>query len=146
MSIRNKRLLCEISRYSLLVPPAEPWDEPMSVTAGRLQIEITHSYPFHPPTLFLNGRNALELLKKKYSAVLILVRPYKFDFPCVCCRVLISQSRWVPCMRLSDAIEDYNEWDTLLDAIQNYEAIKQQFPFDDLVHAHVLTYLIPKKT
>ena len=77
--------------------------------------------------------------------MLKIIRPYQFDFPCVCCRVLISPTRWVPCMRLSDAIDDYNQWDTFLDAITNYISFQKHFPFDDLVHAHVLTFLIPKK-
>lgn len=145
MSIRNKRVLCEIERNPLLVAPAEPWQDPMTLEAGRLRVVITHRYPFHPPTFFLNGYNALDLLKKKYSKVLVLIRPYQFDFPCVCCRVYISNMRWVPSMRMQDAVDDYNEWDTLLDAMQNYHAVKERLPFDDLVHAHILKFFIPKK-
>lgn len=146
MSIRNKRVQHEINRYPLLSAAEKPWGEVLSLSVRHLRVDLTHQYPFRPPTFFFNNEDVLVSLKKKYMAVFPLLRPYNFDVPCVCCRIFISNTCWVPSMRIEDALEDYLMWETLLNALFNYCVIKHRFPFDDLVHAHILRYLIPKKS
>ena len=146
MSIRDKRVRRELERYPLMTAPAEPWGEVLSlaVDAYNLRIDVTLNYPFAPPAFFVNGENVLVRLKKQYMVVRPLVLAYGFDFPCICCRMLVATSRWVPSEQIEAAVDDYCEWAARLDEIEGYCGVKNALPFDELVHRNVMKYLIIK--
>lgn len=146
MSIRDLRIEHELITYPLLQAQPTPWGEVLglTVTAYHLRIDVTRQYPFRAPTFYVQGENALVRLKRQYVDVLILLRPYKFDFPCVCCRMMLSSSRWSPISKIEEAVDDYLAWTESFEAITHYCALKARFKFDDLVDFKILQYLLPK--
>ena len=148
MSIRDKRVRRELDRYPMLRAPAEPWGEvlALSVPAHNLRIDLTLNYPFAQPTFYVNGENVLTRLKTQYMAVRPKVLAYGFDFPCICCRIVISSTRWAPSEKIETAIDDYCEWAAHLAELEGYFGVKETLPFDELVHRNVLKYLIIKPT
>jgi hypothetical protein len=146
MSIRDKRVEHELLTYPLMDAQPEPWGDILTLTvpAYHLRVEVPRQYPYRAPTFYVNGENVLVRLKRQYVDVLILLRPYRFDFPCVCCRMLLSSSRWSPISKIEEAVDDYLAWTASFEAITNYCDLKPRLKFDDLIDFKILQYLLPK--
>jgi hypothetical protein len=146
-SIRDRRLILERQRYPLLEIPETPWADVLSVTvpAYGLRFDVDHTYPFRHPMVFHKGEDAVGLLKLKYTTVVELLRPYNVDFPCICCRILLSPTRWNPTHTLETAVDDLLEWSDALEDVTRFFAFKPRLPFDDLVLQKILQFLIKPK-
>jgi hypothetical protein len=146
-SIRDRRLILERQRYPLLEIPSGDWGDVLSVTvpAYGLRFEVDHTYPFRHPTAFYKGEDVVGTLKLKYITVVELLRPYNVDFPCICCRIILSPTQWNPTHTLESAVADLLEWSDALDDVTRYFAFKNRLPFDDLVLHKILQFLIKPK-
>ena len=145
-SIRDRRVEHELRRYPLMDAPPAPWGEILSLTvpAYHLRFDVDHTYPFRPPILYFKGENAVDRLKKQYAIVVELLRPYRIDFPCICCRILVAPTRWVPCLQIDDAVDNYLRWADTLAELTRFFVFKPRLPFDDLVFRKILHFLIQK--
>jgi hypothetical protein len=146
-SIRDRRLILERQKYPLLEAPEAPWDDVLSVTvpAYGLRFELDLMYPFRQPTAYHKGEDVVGALKLKYITVVQLLRPFNVDFPCICCRILLSPGRWNPTHTLEHAVDDLLEWSDALEDITRFFAFKHRLPFDELVIHKILQFLIKPK-
>jgi len=151
MSIRNKRLIKEISRleeYNLIWEDDWQSKELAVITTTRhnilISLTLNHTYPFHYPILrvhnlepgieyiiwFLKQNKSFKKMKDELNIVI----------PCICCYSITCN--WTPGLGIKDMIGEFDTHYKMYESLVKLQLIYNKIAgFDNLIYQRISHFL-----
>jgi len=151
MSIRNKRLIKEISQlknYNVIID--KNWMDKNEVIIqltrmnNNISIIIPDNYPFSHPKMFIHTKldktdHVIWFLQKKllYKN---MVDTFKINIPCICCNTITCI--WTPTLTINHMIDEFDKYYDYYYDITNFKIIYNKINgFDNLIYQKIIHFL-----
>lgn len=153
MSIRNKRLIIEISRleeYNLIWE--DDWQSKelavVKTTRSNMLISLTlkHNYPFHSPILRVHrdfektGIDYISWFLKQNKTFKKMKDELNIVIPCVCCYSITCS--WTPGLGIKDMIHEFDTQYEMYELLVKLQLIYNKIRgFDNLIYQRISHFL-----
>ena len=153
MSIRNKRLIKEISRleeYNLIWEDDWQIKEPAVITTTRhnilISLTLKHNYPFHYPILRVHpnlqqkGIEYISWFLKQNKSFKKMKDELNIVIPCICCYSITCS--WTPGLGIKDMIGDFDLRYKMYESLVKLQLIYNKITgFDNLIYQRISHFL-----
>jgi hypothetical protein len=103
--------------------------------------KLPKSYPFYPPTLFIDSMDHVSYLLARYCTLKPTIDKYKISIDCFCCANITCS--WSPCNTCMDVYKEYMGYLRQLKMCENISYLSK-LPFDDNVCNLIASYVFNK--
>lgn len=111
----------------------------LNYNSKTYKIDTGTRYPFHPPTIYLEGDKKL-IYSPNYFPRRLWNEYNNLKNNCKCCNSLLCPDRWSPGMRIIHIIQEYEKFIDTLKTIQKKRMFKKVKLPDDMI-GYILDFL-----